>query len=610
MTALDTVIDRSAPVARSQPAVRTDIQALRALAVCGVMLYHLWPNRLTGGYVGVDVFFVISGYLITTHLVAHPPDRVRNLFDFWSRRIRRLLPAALLVLGAVLIASRLVAPPTQWENTATQTRAATLYVLNWRLAADAVDYLAAQNAPTPVQHFWSLSVEEQFYLGWPVLILVLVILARRIRRPAAPLVFTGLAAVVAVSLWYSIESTAHDPARAFFVTPTRVWELGIGGLLAVAHGQRSLGRHVQVATRPARPVALTMVWGGIVAIAVAMIEFGAKTPWPGWHALVPTLGCAAVIAANNPTVAFAPAKLFALRPVQWTGNLSYSLYLWHWPLIVLLPNVSGNHLGHLDKVTIIVASFALAAATKRFVEDPFRRPAWGRPLVKPFALAAVAMTIVVGAAGLQITAVHHHDAQAQAAVNRKLAGHDPCFGAPALTAGPQKCPVTPSGTLTPDAAAAGKDQTPGFPRQPGVKNCFAMGPAYDPAVCSYGPANAATRIAVVGNSHAFQFVSAIAPIAEARGWRVTTYVAATCTLNDVTQFPHPVAGDSAGCARWVRWASAQVTRGKFDLVITAARLQVGLDTLPYSPTPQEYSERVHLGISEIALGRRTHSRHP
>jgi peptidoglycan/LPS O-acetylase OafA/YrhL len=590
MTAIDIAIREGTHRARSRSEVRTDIQALRALAVSGVMLYHLWPHRLPGGYVGVDVFFVISGYLITAHLVGHLENRIRSVVDFWSRRIRRLLPAALMVLVTVLIASRLIAPATQWENTAAQTRAAALYVVNWRLATDAVDYLAAQNPPTPVQHFWSLSVEEQFYLGWPVLILVLVVLASWARRPPAPIVFGGLATVMAASLWYSIQETTHDPARAFFVTPTRVWELGIGGLVAVAQAQRGLGRHRPMTPRPSRPGALLLVWAGLVAVTVAMFRFGDKTPWPGWHALLPTLGCAAVIAANNPRVILAPARLFALRPIQWTGNISYSLYLWHWPLIVLVPYVSGNHLGRLDKLTIIAVSFALAAATKHFVEDPFRRPRWGRPIVKPFSLASVGMALVVGAAALQIAAVHHHDAQAQAAVDRKLAGHDPCFGAPALVAGPEECAPVTSGTLTPDPAAARNDQTPGFPKQPGVKNCFAMGPTYHPVVCSYGPANAAARVAVVGNSHAFQFISAIAPIAEARGWHVTTFVAATCTLNDVTQYPHPVAGDSAGCTKWVHWANEQITRGKFDLVITAARLQVGRDTLSYSPTPQQYTQ--------------------
>ena len=201
---------------------RPDIQGLRALAVSLVLLFHLWPNRLGGGYIGVDIFFVLSGFLITSHLVAHPPRNARGLAEFWGRRIRRLLPASLLVLFSTIVVSRLIAPDTQWANTARDIRGATLYVLNWRLAGNSVDYLASENAQSPVQHFWSLSVEEQFYLIWPILILGLTLWALRHRRDQLRTAFAGLAAVVAVSLAYSIYETANDPAFAYFVTPTRI----------------------------------------------------------------------------------------------------------------------------------------------------------------------------------------------------------------------------------------------------------------------------------------------------------------------------------------------------------------------------------------------------
>ncbi|MGN6742482.1 MAG: acyltransferase family protein, partial [Amnibacterium sp.] len=196
---------------RVRRGVRGDIQALRAAAVTMVLLYHLWPKRLTGGFTGVDVFFVISGFLITTHLLAHPPRRARDLLAFWSRRIRRLLPASLLVLLVTLAASRLFAPATTWSSTAAQVRAAALYVVNWRLADDSVDYLASQDAPTPVQHFWSLSVEEQFYLVWPILILLLVLTARLLRTNRGAVVTGGLGVVVALSLAYSVAETAAEP---------------------------------------------------------------------------------------------------------------------------------------------------------------------------------------------------------------------------------------------------------------------------------------------------------------------------------------------------------------------------------------------------------------
>ena len=225
--------------------VRPDIQAMRAIAVSMVLVYHLWPNRLTGGFTGVDVFFLISGFLITSHLLSHPPTGLRDLLAFWSRRIRRLLPASLLVLFVTLIASRLVAPETQWGNTTRQVKAAALYFVNWRLADDSVDYLASQNAPTPVQHFWSLSVEEQFYFVWPIFILLLGFLALLLRRRAAPFFIGGLGIAVVASLWFSVHETKVEPARAYFVTPTRIWELGIGGLLAARAHPRVAGRQAQ-----------------------------------------------------------------------------------------------------------------------------------------------------------------------------------------------------------------------------------------------------------------------------------------------------------------------------------------------------------------------------
>ena len=249
------------PPGRGATAVRTDIQGLRALAVSLVVVYHLWPTGLTGGFVGVDVFFVISGFLITLHLMQKPPSGPRDLATFWGRRVRRLLPASLLVLATTLVLSRLLAPDTQWGNTAKQARAATLYVVNWVLANDSVDYLAAENAPSPVQHFWSLSVEEQFYFVWPILILGMVLLARRLRANQDLAVLGGLAVLVVASLGYSIWDTHSNPPSAYFVTPTRMWELGIGGLLAVVvavRQRRGLGHLLPPGART------VLAWVGLV----------------------------------------------------------------------------------------------------------------------------------------------------------------------------------------------------------------------------------------------------------------------------------------------------------------------------------------------------------
>jgi peptidoglycan/LPS O-acetylase OafA/YrhL len=230
---------------------RLDIQGLRAIAVVMVVIYHLRPSALPGGFAGVDVFFVISGYLITGHLWrGYERTGKVGLADFWGRRARRLVPAAALVLTVTWIASRIIQPAAQLADTAQQILASALYYQNWQLSANAVNYLKSGDAASPVQHFWSLSVEEQFYIVWPLFFLIAAFLApvftarrsesgreaRRTRRARArgtvALVLT--AALVIASLAYSVYETKVNPAAAYFVTTTRMWELGIGGLLAIA----------------------------------------------------------------------------------------------------------------------------------------------------------------------------------------------------------------------------------------------------------------------------------------------------------------------------------------------------------------------------------------
>ncbi|MGH8960841.1 MAG: acyltransferase family protein [Jatrophihabitantaceae bacterium] len=555
-------------------AVRTDIQGLRAIAVSMVLLYHLWPNRLTGGFTGVDVFFVISGFLITSHLLAHPPRRLRDLAQFWSRRIRRLLPASLLVLATTLLASRLIAPDTQWANTANQVKAAALYVVNWRLASDSVDYLAAEASPSPVQHFWSLSVEEQFYFFWPVLILILVAVATVLRWRLLPTVLIGLGGVVVASLAYSVHATSVSPASAYFITPTRMWELGIGGVLAAALSNRTVGRRRDTEAVPLPPAArAALAWAGLATIAWTAFSYTGRTPFPSWQALVPVLGTAAVIAAVAPRSPVSPGPILALRPIQWLGNVSYSVYLWHWPLIALVPYVSGNHLGRLDKAVIIAASLVLAGLTKRYVEDRFRTPKWGRPLVKPFALAAVAMAFVVGCTVVQNTEVQHREQRAATALQTALSGGQPCFGAAAIAAPAGHCPATTNGTLTPSPLQAAKDKPDAYASVSGKRDCFAYFPSFKVIKCTFGDLNSRTNVALVGNSHAGEWLPALEQVAKQQHWKITTYVASECALAFTRQhFDTPA--HSQDCLNWAQNVTRLVTTGKFNLVVMENRISV------------------------------------
>src|SRR3954471_5765185 len=444
--------------------VRADNPALPALAVSLVVVYHLYPGWLAGGFIGGDTFFVISGFLITLHLIERSPRGGRDLLAFWARRIRRLLPASLTVLAVTLLAAWAFLPESQRETTAVQGRAAALYLENWQLASDAVDYLAAENTPTAVQHFWSLGVEEQFYLGWPVLLLALTVLvpaAHRIRG-----YWVGLGAVVLLSLAYSVHLTASQPASAYFVTWTRLWELAVGGLLAL--GAAATRRWAQ--QHPAAGTAVAAAgWCLILAVAVT---YTSGTPFPGWRAAVPVLGAALVIAAHS------QMSWHRVPGVQWLGDVSYSVYLWHWPLIVIAPVALGRltgspERGPIDSILIVIATLVLAGLTKLYIEDKFRTPTWSRRVVPSLAAGALGMALIVTLATSLVVTVHRQERDDARSVQLALAGNHPCVGAGALAPG-SSCPPN-DGALIPSPVLAAKDRSPAYDKRADGSDCMSAG---------------------------------------------------------------------------------------------------------------------------------------
>ena len=343
--------------------VRADIEGLRGVAVGTVVLYHVGVPFMPGGFAGVDIFFVISGFLITSLLLREAARDGRiSITRFYARRARRLLPAATTVLVVTAVAGWAVLPSSRYADLSTDVVAATLYVVNWALAGRAVDYLAEGSGVSPLQHFWSLSVEEQYYLAWPLLMILGLLAARNSRARARRLMFGAVAVVFVVSLAWSVAHTRSDPAASYFVSTTRVWELAVGSLLAFG-----TGRLAGWGTRAAQ-----LLGGiGLVLIAASVTLLDGSTPWPGWAALVPTLGAAAVIAAGCSRGGSTPSGVLGIRPLIWVGGISYSLYLWHWPLIVLADERWPNH-GMAGSVAVVAVAVLLAWLTKRMIEDPVR----------------------------------------------------------------------------------------------------------------------------------------------------------------------------------------------------------------------------------------------
>jgi peptidoglycan/LPS O-acetylase OafA/YrhL len=373
--------------------VRPEIQLLRALAVGAVVLHHGWPAVAPAGYMGVDVFFVVSGFLITGLLLREAGRTGRiSLRDFYLRRARRILPAAVVVLGFVSVMTFLVVPQAQWASYFRQVVASALYVENWQLAADSQNPRRDELVSTPVQHYWSLSVEEQFYLVWPLLLIAALWIARRSGRSSARTALVVLGVVSAASLVHCIVLTAQDYNLAYFSTFARTWEFGAGALLAVVAGTVPAGRD---------RLRSAVGWAGLALIVVPILTFRSPEAFPGVVSLLPVVGALAFIWAGMPAGAWSPARLSALRPVQWTGDISYSLYLWHWPIFMFVPFVTGVPSPPWLMALLVAASFAVAAASKRWIEDPVRYGFRGRPPRAAVVLGGVASAVVlVVAAGV------------------------------------------------------------------------------------------------------------------------------------------------------------------------------------------------------------------
>jgi peptidoglycan/LPS O-acetylase OafA/YrhL len=548
--------------------VRADIQGLRAVAVALVVLFHLWNHGWHGGFVGVDVFFVISGFLITSHLLTKPPQTWSDLGGFWARRIRRLLPAALTVLAVSLAAARMIAPETQWKNTGQQIMAATMYWQNWHLAGQSVDYLKEDSPPTVAQHFWSLSVEEQFYMVWPLLLAATVIAARLLSRRLAPLVAMVVSVPLVASLTWSIIYTKSHPAQAYFVTTTRIWELAIGALLAalVKCGAAHSARRKESPGRLGAVLRPIVAWAGYGAIAYSVATFGSSN-FPGAKAMIPVLGTAAVIAANDRSP-FTPNRLLALRPAQYLGDISYSVYLWHWPLIVLVPYATHHGLRNPERFGIMAAAVVCSGLTKRYIEDRFRRPRAARSLVIPFRWAVAGMAALVGLSVMQIQEVDRRENQQLRDVRlaSAAAAANPCFGANSMRADRKCVGIKPDeAKIVPSPIVAPKDMSFSY-----NYDCQLKLPFTGFKSCVFGDQKATRNVALVGNSHAIHWLPALQQVALAEHFKITTFFSEQCFATTVP-IKFDTRAETDNCLRWGQQVMNTTKKGAFDLVITSER---------------------------------------
>ncbi|MGH2871286.1 MAG: acyltransferase family protein [Solirubrobacteraceae bacterium] len=518
--------DPPGPSADRRTRYRADIQGLRAIAVVAVIADHLagWPR---GSFVGVDVFFVISGYLITGVLVREFEARGTISFrGFYARRIKRILPAGLFVIGATVCATRVLAGIDRYHFAAGDGIAAVLFDANWHFAQTGVNYFKQSLPSSPLQHYWSLSVEEQFYFVWPWLMLGLLLIGPRLglwRHARSRLVAAvAITTISVVSLVWALIETSRDPTSAYFSTFVRAWELGLGALVAIG-----ASRIARLNARAREAIAVAGTAGVVVSLFVVRASPGFPAPW----ALLPTLSTAAVLGAG------AGAKTRLLRPLtnrasQYLGELSYSLYLWHFPVVVLIVAVVPRYSAAywLGAITL---TFGLSMASFHLLEEPARRGSWfqrrpGRlPRLSAGWLkyaAACAVTAAVAGAGLVVVkATSPALLRLPAPVLIGHTEHDlgNCIGAAALDPR-HRCTGLNSGDRVAPLPGELPDDTGG------AYACYAY--LHQPMhPCVYGSRRrTATRVALIGDSHAAALLAALEPQLHALNWRLTVFVGQTC----------------------------------------------------------------------------------
>ncbi|MFW6867538.1 acyltransferase family protein [Nocardioides sp. CPCC 206347] len=549
---------------------RSDIQGLRALAVGLVILAHAGFRTAAGGFVGVDVFFVISGFLIVGLLVREAGESRRiSIVDFYARRARRVIPAATVVLAVTAFAAAYFLPLVRSIEVIKDTVWAAFFGANIRFSLVETDYFAEGEPPSPVQHYWSLAVEEQFYVVIPVLLLLIAVALRRwghvlpehANRSLRRAVVAVLGAVTLGSLAYSVWVTEANPTAAYFSTPARAWELGIGGLLATLLWGR----------RPAAPRWLTELAGvaGLALIAYATLTFSSATPMPGIAALVPVGGSGLLLAAGASTSAPSTYwfRLFSLQPIRVLGDWSYSLYLWHFPVLLIAqahweePRLSRPHLA-----LALVLILALSAASYHLVEEPFRRGVRWKPRMRAVGLYPISLALVIGSAF-----------GARAWVDHQIAGLSDNPEISTTDYQREGLSDDPTVALVQASVLAAKD---GRPVPGGLKPDLgrlreSVAPLGDcdytlevTKLCPFGDVDAKRSIVVVGDSHGRMWGPALNVIGKKYGYAVYQLVFSGCPANTVTRDQK---GDRPWpeCAAFKEWAEQQVADLQPDLTVVA-----------------------------------------
>ncbi|MDQ0619748.1 peptidoglycan/LPS O-acetylase OafA/YrhL [Arthrobacter globiformis] len=537
---------------KAKPGYRPEVQGLRALAVLMVVTYHVWLGRVSGG---VDIFLLISAFLLTMSFVRKVEKGTPlRLVSHWLHLFKRLIPAAVVVILGVLAGTWLVLPQSRWPDVLNEAWASLLYGQNWLLASTAVDYYAQDHSgASPLQHFWSLSIQGQVFILWPLIFAGSALVWRMLRgrrdvsyRTVLMFAFGG---IFIASLVFSIDQTASNQAYAYFDTRTRLWEFALGSLLAL----------VLPHLKPGKALRVVLGWAGLAAMISCGLLLTVDRSFPGFIALWPTLAAAAIIVAGQSGSRFGVDRLLTSKPLVALGDNSYALYLWHWPILVLSLAATGIEKPNLVQgLAIVAGSVVLAVLTTRFVEKPLRE--WHWPQLRAWRTAVVIVAcgaLLAGPVAVWQTKLTAEEAAA-AAQPRELTP-----GAAALAPENAGRP-TPEATVIPAPAAMknewadidGLCTDENVPSDPLLSGCLQ----------NSKPDKVTKRIVVLGDSHAQQYMAALGPIARDHGWEVVTLLKGNCRFG--AESPER----DADCNAFNKASAEYVMEHKPDAVFTVASL--------------------------------------
>ncbi|MBN8869606.1 MAG: acyltransferase [Solirubrobacterales bacterium] len=520
---------------------RPDIQGIRAIAVTLVLACHAAIPWAKGGFIGVDVFYVLSGFLITGLVVREIEKTGKvSIRNFYARRAKRLLPMAALVLVFIAIGTLFIFSLARQVEIGGDVFAAALYFVNWHFIIQGVDYFAAADGiHSPVQHYWSLSVEEQFYVVWPLLLLTAGALAAKFKRRLKGIILLITVPVAIASLIYSIHFTQVNPEAAFFSTVARAWQLAFGAVLAMI-----LPKKINMPGWLA-----TVIGAGAVGVLIwATYTMSASTPFPGSNGLYPVLATIALLIAGASGTGVT-TWILSTRPFQYVGNISYSWYLWHWPFVVFALGIFDN-LTWKWLVVATLLSWIPTQISHTLLEDPVRRAKILKLRPNRALLIGGACSVVAAVFGLWLGSNR---------INVHILDQDQVAGAAVIKNG--HVPLVNSvDSIKPNPLHAREDRGQMY-----SDGCLLLGPRTESGECAYGDPDGDVTVVLFGDSHSMMYMPTLDAIGKERGWKIIGLSRANCVIAEVKRNKY--------CDEWRQNSLDRIKEEDPDLVVVATSTQ-------------------------------------